>query len=247
MTKENYKKYRLLKNLPKKWPEISLSDDLYLAWACLHNLPGAIESFQQKLEPIIYKTLIRMKKSHNSLPDIIQLVYTKLFTFRDGKAPAIVQFCGLGKLANWIKLLAMHLAIDLQRKNNKEFAAEDDTLDLLNVSLTDPEVDYLKKTYCLEFKQAFQTAFETLSARERNLLRHKLLDQLSFERIGAIYHVDKSTVSRWMARIKNRLHSKTKKLLLERLQVSKDELENILRLIQSRLSVSWYRILNQKS
>jgi RNA polymerase sigma-70 factor (ECF subfamily) len=246
MAKERFNKYCLLDGLQKSWHDIQLSADLYLAWACLHGRPGAIESFQQQFEPVIYKALYRLERSHTGRRDVIQLLYTRLFTFQKGEAPGIAQFSGQGKLANWLRVMALHVAIDQLRKYSKEIVTEDKKLVKMSVPLMDPEVDYLKKTYRKEFKLAFQSAFQSLLAKERNILRYHLLDRLRFEDIGAMYNVDKSTVSRWMAKIREKLFRNTKNTLLGQLQVDKKELEIIIRFIQSRLYVSMQRMLDKK-
>jgi RNA polymerase sigma-70 factor (ECF subfamily) len=246
MTKASFKKYKLLEALQNSWHDIQLSADLYLAWACLHGRPGAIESFQQQFEQVINKALYRLERSHTGRQDIMQLLYTSLFTFQKNEAPMIVQYSGQGKLASWIRVIAVHSAIDQQRKYHREIATEDNQLVQLSVPLMDPEANYLKKIYRKEFKQAFQSAFQSLSAKQRNLLRYQLLDRLSLEKIGAIYNVNRSTVSRWMAKIREDLFRNTKKTLLDQLQVDKKEFENIIRFIQSRLYVSMQRMLEKK-
>jgi RNA polymerase sigma-70 factor (ECF subfamily) len=88
------------------------------------------------------------------------------------------------------------------------------------------------------FKAAFRAALASLEARERTLLRMQVVDGLSLERIGVIYAVNKSTVSRWLTRAQEQLMDETKSRLRAELALSGGELESLVRAMRSGIELS---------
>jgi RNA polymerase sigma-70 factor (ECF subfamily) len=71
-----------------------------------------------------------------------------------------------------------------------------------------------------------------------------LLDGASIDRIAAVHSVHRATAARWLERIRERLASGTRRLLQERLRVSRDELASLVRLIDSQLDLSLSTLLS---
>jgi RNA polymerase sigma-70 factor (ECF subfamily) len=221
--------------------------DLTLAWACSQGQARAIELFQENYDPIIDKALARLDSSHTGVQDVSQMFYKDLFTGQPQHPAKIGQYNGSGKLANWIRVVVVRLALAQQRKYKKEVVVDDQHLADLNNCNDDPEMEHLKTIYRRQFKQAFQNAFSQLQTRQRNLLRYQLLEQISLEQIGAIYQVNKSTVSRWIDKIRATLFETTKKEMSAQLRIDQNELQSIIHFIQSNLEVSMQRILEEEN
>ena len=77
------------------------------------------------------------------------------------------------------------------------------------------------------------------------MLYYHLVGQLGIDRIGAIYRVHRVTAFRWIRDAREALVTRTRELLAERMNLAGDELESLLRLVQSRASVSVERLLRQ--
>ena len=89
-------------------------------------------------------------------------------------------------------------ALSLRRGESAHKRARDRAIaDRLSVDL-DPELLYLKQRYRVEFEAAFSRAVEGLTDRERAILRLHLVAGLTLDAIGVMYHVNTSTVSRWL-------------------------------------------------
>ena len=58
-----------------------------------------------------------------------------------------------------------------------------------------------------------------------------------------MYRVHRMTVSRWLADWRGEIHRATQRLLRERLKVGAEELESLLRFVQTRLDLSIRRYL----
>src|SRR5262249_16886073 len=110
----------------------------------------------------------------------------------------------------------------------------------------DPELDYVKKQYRDDFREAFQTALEQLSVRERNVLRHSFLYDLSIDQISAIYHVHRATAARWIAKAQDKVLAQTKRHLTKRLRLSRSECESLVRSLRSRLDITLRRFLGEE-
>jgi RNA polymerase sigma-70 factor, ECF subfamily len=219
--------------------------DLYIACACASGDRGAHEAFERQFFPDIGTALARRDPSCTQIEDLKQSIYQKLFLGDGEHPPKITLYAGRGDLRSWLCVTAVRESIDLLRKGKKEEPVEE--LDLMDRTTPegDQEIVYLKRIYREEFRSAFQSALASLSSRERNLLRHNLLDGLNIEQIGAIYNVHRATVARWIARARETLLAETRAALMQRLRVDQTEFESIMRLIQSRLDVSIHHFLKK--
>jgi RNA polymerase sigma-70 factor (ECF subfamily) len=96
----------------------------------------------------------------------------------------------------------------------------------------------LKQRYKPEFEQALEQAFTGLEAREGNVLRLHFLDGLAPTAIAAMYCVSVRTVQRWLASAEQQLLAGVRQILRERLELRASELDSLLGLVRSQLSVS---------
>ena len=93
--------------------------------------------------------------------------------------------------------------------------------------------------YRLEFKKAFGDALGALEPELQTYLRLYYLDGLGLTELGALFDVSAPTVSRRLSKAREEILEATRSRLKQNLSVSADELESIMRLIQSKLSVTF--------
>jgi RNA polymerase sigma-70 factor (ECF subfamily) len=67
---------------------------------------------------------------------------------------------------------------------------------------------------------------------------------MTIEAIAAVYGVHRMTISRRIAASRAEILATTQRLLRERLRVTPEELDSLLRLVQSRIDVSIRRYLS---
>jgi RNA polymerase sigma-70 factor (ECF subfamily) len=101
----------------------------------------------------------------------------------------------------------------------------------------DPELAAIKGRYRVEFKQAFADAMAGLDDESRNGLRLHYLDGITLADIGRLHGWSVPTASRRLAAARETLMTATLALMKERLSLTPAELESVLRLIESRLSI----------
>lgn len=220
------------------------TDDLYLADACARGDSAALAAFQRSYGGELAAAFARLAIGGSDPEDLRQQLLTRLFVIVDGRAPRISEYTGRGSLRAWLKVVALRLRIDLERRKRDRrdnFTAEDRLLDL-GVG-EDPELEHLKRHYRVEFREAFTAALALLTDEQRALLRLQAVEGLSATDVARIYNVHRATGKRWLADARERLVAETGRLLAARLGDRGVTLASIVRLIHSDLDVSLCRQL----
>ena len=214
-----------------------MSSDLELARAAGAGDTAAIAEIERLSAEDIARALGRLRIDSALGDEIRQHVREKLFV---GPAPKIASYEGKGPLGAFIRAVVVHAAISAKRKQKNH--AGDSALDFL-ADGADPELARIKARYGASFKQAFQDALATLSARERNLLRLVHVEGMPLDQVSAMYGVHRVSVSRWLGTARTELHDRTRRLLAERLSLDPSELASVQRLCLSAIDVSLARLL----
>ena len=179
--------------------------------------------------------------------EVRQLVRQKLLVAEPGKAPKIADYQGRGALKTWLRIVATRTAMDLGAVRAREIPIERDALEYIVGAGEDPELDFFKERYRKEFRAAFADAFAALEPRDRSLLRYAFGRGLSIDVIGQLYGVHRATAARWVVTAHEDLTKTLRKTLMERLDVKPDEYQSILRLIESRIEVSFDRLMKDEA
>lgn len=217
--------------------------DFYLACACAHEIPGAIEAFEQHYLIKLPMMLAHLRQSAAQVEDICQLVRTKLLVRTSEALPKIAEYSGRGGLLGWLRITAVRTALSLMRTIKEKVDDTATACAALPSPGTDPELDLIKRNYHHEFRQAVSAAFATLSSEERHLLQLSVADQLTTGEIGLLLGVNQATISRRLKGIRQRIYEETKRLLRQDLGLSSGEFESLLRVVDSELDISISQIL----
>ena len=236
-----------IRHLVSKLPEEAITvaalrdlpaGDLYLAFACAEGIPAALAAFESRILPVVDLALARMNLPADLIDETKQVLRRLLLVGDDTVRPRIADYAGRGELRGWVRVAAAREALRLLRGSEREVPLDRDLLDRGNLPAEDPELRYLKEHYRAEFRAAFRDAIATLSDREKNLLGHQYLDNLTLDEIASLYRVHRATVARWLSRARSQLLRRTHAALRAQLRVSPSELDSILRLIESHLDIS---------
>jgi RNA polymerase sigma-70 factor (ECF subfamily) len=222
-------------------PERELSalhvEDLYLAWALGRGDRAAFARFERDFVALLPT---QIKGVAAEAGELEQQVRTRLFVPSEGQPPRITQYSGRGPLGGWLRMIATRCLLDLRRARDGEQARRE--LDSPGVP-TDPELDYLKLRYAADFKGALESALAQLDARQVTLLKLSFIEQLSASAIGVMYGVSGRTVQRWLVDLRDAVRASTRQTLQARIALSPSELESLLGLIDSQLSLSLHGAL----
>jgi RNA polymerase sigma-70 factor (ECF subfamily) len=219
--------------------------DLYLACACARGVSAAIEKFEQTFGGEIGRTARRFERRGLAAEDLHQLLRNKLFAAQPGEAPRIASYTGQGFLQNWVRVTTTRAFIDATRPqaDTPEIPIADELVAMLPEPGADPELELLKRQHVAHFKAAFAEAVGTLEASDRVVLRQHLVERLSIDQIGALYHLHRATAARRVVKAREALLAATRTALAARLGLSQEQLESVLALIASRMDASVERLL----
>ena len=219
--------------------------DVWLARAAATGVPGAVARLDEQCIQNLRTTLGRFELGSANLDDALQATRQKLLFGSDSQPGKLAQYTARGSLRGFVRVIAAREVVTLTRRAGT--AARHTEPELEGVaSGTDPELSSLRARYGAEFKVAFEVALGGLEARQRNLLRHQLLDQLGIDAIGSLYGVHRATAARWLTRAREDLFDGTVAELSQRLNLPAPEIDSVIRIIGSQLDASVTRILRSE-
>ncbi|HEY1814267.1 MAG TPA: hypothetical protein VGG74_18075 [Kofleriaceae bacterium] len=233
-------------------PGMQLEDlrdgDLYLAFALATGDPAAVRAFEDSLVPQIDVALRRLRLAGGTNDEVKQALRVELLAGPDAK---IGDYAGRGELAAWLRISATRKALKLVKRADREETLDEILLDHWpgggGVAARDPERKHIRSTYTAELKKAIREAFAALEVRQRNLLRQHILDELTIDDLAKLYRVHRATCARWLADARADLGKQTRKRLVSALGTPGEELESLLRFLDSDIELSISRILGSGS
>jgi RNA polymerase sigma-70 factor (ECF subfamily) len=222
--------------------------DLYLACACLEGDRAALAELERGALEGAAAAASRVDKSPAFTDEVKQALRQRLLSPEDGR-PRLLEYEGRAPLRTWLRAAAMRTALNLTRGQQPGSATGDGDEALQNVATgrLDPELDYVRRKYRPQFVAAFRDAMKSLDPRERTVLRLHLVEGAGVEGIAKYYRVHRTTVTRWMATARAQLVATTRRLLTERLNLTGNEVESLVRSLGSRLDFSISQVLSKDS
>lgn len=207
--------------------------DLFVACAALAGDAAATSAIDRCAAIEVRAALRNIDASPAFADEVRSLLLERLLVGEGDAGPKLASYSGLGPLSAWIRVAAMRTGISRKRKDRREVALADEDLNALVDRAPDAETVLLRGRYKDDFQAAFAEAVTALSPRDRNLLRLYYADGMRLDKLGAVYRVNASTVSRWIARAREIVLEKTRASLGARLRLDSAQLESLLGLAQS--------------
>ncbi len=214
--------------------------ELVLAAGCLAGDPGAMRVFHKEMFERVDRVLARLGITGPDADDVKQDVRAKLLVAAEGDAK-LALYHGTGPLAHWVASVAGREALGAIRKRKPTEAMADD--DFLADASDDPQLQALKSRHGADFKQAFQAAVAELEPRDRAILRALIVDDRSVNEIATVYGIHRVTASRWVSEVRHNLLVRTRNQLRDRLALDASSLDSAIRMLDSNLELSLYRLL----
>lgn len=215
--------------------------DLAIAAACTAQEPTAHAAFDSVLGEVDAAGAAT-RAPRDLVDEVKQLLRVQLLVARDGKPPGIAGYKGKGPLRGWVRITATRELIRHLKKAKRETPIERSLEDALGTA-SDPMLSQLKAEYRAEFATALREAIAGLTAEDRMLLRQSIVEQLPIDAIGAAFGVHRATAARWLQRARGALVTETRARLAQRLSMPVDQIDSVIRLVQSRLDASMVRYL----
>ncbi len=211
--------------------------DLYLACACVTRGRGAIESFDRAYLAQMGAYLARLGPTPAFVDEVRQEVRDKLFMSSDAAPPRIAEYHGKGALANWVRVVALRVAMNMRRQPWPA-ADDDDDGELDRPAPDNPEMAYEEERYREAFDEVIRGAVAALDSEQRRLLRLHFADGLTLDALAVELGVHRATVARRLAAARAALRLEARRRLQIALGVRESELESLARVMRSRLDLS---------
>lgn len=212
-------------------------EDVYLAWWCRSGDEAAIAAFEEAYAEDLRVLAARFRDIPSD--ELRQQLRIRLFV---GDAPRIAEYRGTGSLKSWLRVTAVRCFIDIQRALKPQRVEQElDEAQVLGIA--DPEGTQIRAELVAAVKQAFTAAVAKLQPRERVFLRHAYVDRHTLDQIAAHYAVHRTTVARTLASAREQLIADTRRIVAGAIGVADDELQTVVRMLDSRIDLSLSRVL----
>lgn len=219
-------------------------DELYLVAGCLVGDRAALAAFDQRYMAGVSAVVGKLAVGPDASDEVTQELRASLLVARGDAAPKLSGYSGRGALAGWLKVIATRTALRRKRRRRPDDHRVDSVLlERLGDGPADPELEHVKLRYQADFAAALEHAFRQLRTEQKNLLRMYVTDGLTLGELGSLHDVNASTVSRWLARIRESLLETARAELTARLDLRPSEYESLNKALQSGLHVSVERLL----
>lgn len=222
-------------------------EELYLACACLHHVPLAIETFEQHYLRKLPRILRDYERSAAALDEICQLTRVKLLVPSAEGLPKIGEYKGKGALMNWVSVTAVRIAAKERRRQKPADPLDDPDDPLIGpiLPVMDPELERIRRLHQEDLRDAMRKAIASLTDEDRYFLRLHYVDGLSTYKMAPLLGKSQPTSHRRLAQIQEKLSKETRRILQERLQVSQPEFQSLIKLLYSQFELSLSQLLGK--
>lgn len=215
--------------------------DVVLVCACSKGIDAAVSALDRTIRDNVPMFLRRIDRDPEFVNDVCQRLQERLHS---GQPQRLATYNGSGPLLNWLRVMAVRLAVDAKR-------AQPPLSNVLAESFADhavaeslgPDLQVLKARYGQSLVDAISRGLHALPRRHRAVLRLYLLANLSSDEIGRMYDVHRSTVARWIASAERSIFDFVRAEFRERWGLETCDVASLARLIRSQLAISLEDVL----
>lgn len=223
-------------------------ESLVLGLAAATGETTAIEAFESRYFGRAKGALSKMESTAELRADALAQTLEVLFVGKDGRRPRIVQLLGKGDLQALVKVVAVRRLLNLQRSRrarpDHSTGGEEDALAAAIAREPGPELQAMAAERKDLLKSSLAGALAGLVPESRTLLRLSIVHGLSIDDLAGMYGIHRSTAARRLANIREQLRLDLRQQLAERIEGSTTEVESVLRVADSKLDLSFERLLS---
>jgi RNA polymerase sigma-70 factor (ECF subfamily) len=216
------------------------ADDLYLAAACTAGVPAAMVAFERAYLPQVDNYVRRLSMSPDAVDEVRQRLRIRFLT---GDNPRIAKYNGTAPLAAYLRVASVRIALDIVGAEKPGPSADDEDLNTELAQQAHVEFSVLRHRYLPMFQQALEGSIDSLSARDKTLLRLHFIDGMNVDALGTIYRVHRATAARWLVDIRKRVFDGVRAKMEMDLRTTPSEFRSLLNVIRSDLRASLVRLL----
>lgn len=229
--------HHLARHLP---PQVAvgldaLHEDFYLAVAVTSGAPGAVERFCRAFRPKLLTWLTRTNDRPRA-EEVVAAVEARLLS-EGPEGGHLARYSGRGPLERFVRAVAANVLLNQVRGVSPEPLTDAVVESLVEASLS-PELASVARDARRTFTEALRAAFETLSPRERLLLRMHAVESATIDDLGRVYGVHKVTAFRWLEEARLRLRNGTRRHLRDAFRLDEAAIDSLLGGSDAMLDVS---------
>jgi RNA polymerase sigma-70 factor (ECF subfamily) len=219
-------------------------DHVHLAIACAAGDEVAIRKFEDEFLDEVDATAHRLGATSDQLDELRSFARRILFVTEPTRPAALGEYAGRGDLRSYVRVIATRELVRAIGKGRREVpVAAESFLDKLSPA-SSPVAGFLRDTYRADVDAAIRAALAELPEDARALLRYSVIDGWTVDRIGALFGIHRATAARRVAAARELLGENIRAQLSARLAISIDDVDSVVRLVQSRIDVSLERMLS---
>ncbi|HEX5061233.1 MAG TPA: sigma factor-like helix-turn-helix DNA-binding protein [Kofleriaceae bacterium] len=214
------------------------TEDLTWARALAGGDRDALDRYESELVPLIDAQLKRRGFTADQIAEVQQTLRARFFV-GDAEGPAITGYAGRGRLRSWVLVAALREAVRQRQRFAPELSTDDDGMfDLAERAEVFAQEGTHKDLYRNVFRDAFRKVLGELVARDRNLLRLHVIDELTIDEIGTLHGVHRATAARWLDRVREHVALGVRREVARELGTDMFEASELMQWVKSRIELS---------
>jgi RNA polymerase sigma-70 factor, ECF subfamily len=212
--------------------------DVYLAQACAMGNALALAGFDETYKEGIEASLRTMGLADAAISNVARDVRKLLFEGAGGP-PRIATYSGRAALATWTRTVTTRAAMRRLSKGSAAAAEPEATPAPADASATQD----FRATHGTQVNDAFDDAMASLDLKQRNVLRHHFVEDLSLDDISEMYNVPKSTATRWLEEARAALAKRTHARFFAKVTIADADKQQITQLLDQSIESNLRRTL----
>jgi RNA polymerase sigma-70 factor, ECF subfamily len=224
------------------WRETS-ADDFFLAVACLEGDKAALRTFESSVMKVLARKLGAGQHDRALVDATIRNVREAMFVGTERRKPKLAVYTGQVPLAAWILVVGRRELASEARKKTPEVSIGTAEAFEAHVAPADPELVTLLRAHRGTFEQAITNVMAGLDRDDRDLLRWNMKEGASIDTIAPRLGVNRATVARRLARLREKLADEVRTELRRKLRLGSETFDSLCANMMPELDVSLSRIL----
>jgi len=215
---------------------------LYLIAACLERVPEALSAFDVELRAAAAPALRRMGLDASASDEVLQATRAHLLVSPEA-APRLAGYSGRAPLRDWLATVVSRQAFDLQRRRRNVVSLG--AVSQHEAAALNPEITLLRADQRAHLTSAIADALQSLSPRQRALLRLHVVERLSIDELAPLFAASRASLARWVEDARQQLGASTRRAFASRLGIDASEVDSLLP--ARSLELSLVRLLSEQT
>jgi len=218
--------------------------DVHLAIACVDGDPAALTHLERDYLREVDAAARKVGATAAQAEDVRGHLRRVLVVAEPGRAAGLAAYAGRGDLRGYVRVVATRELIRVRDRGRREVAVDDAGVFDRLAPRDDAELSFVRRVTRDQVAAALRGALAGLEPHDRALLRYYIVDGWSIDRVAELYGIHRATAARRLTAARGRLGERMRAELAATLDVESDEVDSIVRLVQSRVEVTFERLLD---